>query len=322
MATVDRVLNERGGVSPETAARVIDAARQLGIKRILPSPYRRRLRLDIILAQHDSPTISRLNRAVEAQIMRLGNNVALQRVTAPTNLGGTLTEAIIKSKSDGLIVFAPETAKVIDAIAAKTSSGIPVITLLSDLPTTPRLAYVGIDHFRAGRSAAFFLAQMLQPDAEVVLTCNNLDFRSEAERVGGFRAAWFGHARDDHKIHLVECGRRPRGGRDLIVSAVRSSELVGGIYDVGLQTSAVEQALRVSKLAGLLKVISHDLTEDNKRLLAENTLTLVIDQNTELQLQHAIDLFLARFGIAESGDYPTMVPFIFYVKDNVLPSHA
>ncbi len=322
MATVDRVLNERGGVSPETAARVIDAARQLGIKRILPSPYRRRLRLDIILAQHDGPIVSRLNRAAEAQIKRLGGNVTLQRVTTPTNRGGALTDAIVRSKSDGLIVFGPETAKVIDAIAAKASSGIPVITLLSDLPTTPRLAYVGIDHFRAGRSAAFFLAQMLQPDAEVVLTCNNLDFRSEAERVGGFRAAWFEQARDVRKVHLVECGKRPRDAKDLIVSAIRSSGLVGGIYDAGLQTNAVEQALRASKLAGLLKVISHDLTEDNKRLLAENTLTLVIDQNPELQLQHAIDLFLARFSIVERRDYPTMVPFIFYVKDNVMPQQT
>ncbi|TIW70960.1 MAG: LacI family DNA-binding transcriptional regulator, partial [Mesorhizobium sp.] len=54
LATVDRVLNERGGVSPSTAIRVIDAARQLQMKRPLPSPYSRRLRFEIIMITPDS----------------------------------------------------------------------------------------------------------------------------------------------------------------------------------------------------------------------------------------------------------------------------
>ncbi|WP_281985563.1 helix-turn-helix domain-containing protein, partial [Thalassorhabdomicrobium marinisediminis] len=38
-ATVDRVLNQRGGVKPETAKRVLDAARDLGFDRRLPTLY-------------------------------------------------------------------------------------------------------------------------------------------------------------------------------------------------------------------------------------------------------------------------------------------
>jgi LacI family transcriptional regulator len=36
VATVDRVLNERGGVSPQTTRKVLQAAREAGLKRILP----------------------------------------------------------------------------------------------------------------------------------------------------------------------------------------------------------------------------------------------------------------------------------------------
>ena len=38
IATVDRVLNERGNVAPETARKIIEAARQLGLPRTLPGP--------------------------------------------------------------------------------------------------------------------------------------------------------------------------------------------------------------------------------------------------------------------------------------------
>ncbi len=40
VATVDRVLNERGGVSPQTTRKVLQAAREAGLKRILPEEHR------------------------------------------------------------------------------------------------------------------------------------------------------------------------------------------------------------------------------------------------------------------------------------------
>ncbi|MBV8578173.1 MAG: LacI family DNA-binding transcriptional regulator, partial [Acetobacteraceae bacterium] len=60
VATVDRVLNERGNVSPTTARRVIEAARQLDLKRVLPRPYMRRVRIEVLLAQPDAPFVARL----------------------------------------------------------------------------------------------------------------------------------------------------------------------------------------------------------------------------------------------------------------------
>ena len=53
LATVDRVLNERGSVAADTARRVIEIARQVGLRRTLPAPYARRLRLDVLLARSD-----------------------------------------------------------------------------------------------------------------------------------------------------------------------------------------------------------------------------------------------------------------------------
>jgi LacI family transcriptional regulator len=48
-ATVDRVLNERGNVSPKTAQKVINAARQIGLKRILPGSYHKGVRIEVLL---------------------------------------------------------------------------------------------------------------------------------------------------------------------------------------------------------------------------------------------------------------------------------
>ena len=54
LATVDRVLNERGGVSERTTARVLDSARQLGTNRILPTGKRRQLSIEAVFARTPS----------------------------------------------------------------------------------------------------------------------------------------------------------------------------------------------------------------------------------------------------------------------------
>jgi LacI family transcriptional regulator len=59
VATVDRVLNERGGVSPETTRRVLQAAREAGLKRILPEERRLPWQIEVFLSGNDSRFFSR-----------------------------------------------------------------------------------------------------------------------------------------------------------------------------------------------------------------------------------------------------------------------
>ena len=59
-ATVDRVINDRGNVSADIRKRVLDAARTLGLKRILPSAHHRIVRLNVILARPELPLIQRM----------------------------------------------------------------------------------------------------------------------------------------------------------------------------------------------------------------------------------------------------------------------
>ena len=65
IATVDRVLNERGGVSQKTVTRVLESARMLGARRILPSERRRHLVVEAVLSRSHSAYYDRLNKALQ-----------------------------------------------------------------------------------------------------------------------------------------------------------------------------------------------------------------------------------------------------------------
>lgn len=72
------------------------------------------------------------------------------------------------------------------------AAGIPVVTLVTDLPTSPRSAYVGIDNRAAGAMAAYLTEQWMgeRPD-NVLVTLSSGSFRGEEERemVSGSRCA-------------------------------------------------------------------------------------------------------------------------------------
>ena len=54
LATVDRVLNERGGVSPLKVRKVLQAARESGMKRILPEEHRQPWQIEVLISSNDA----------------------------------------------------------------------------------------------------------------------------------------------------------------------------------------------------------------------------------------------------------------------------
>jgi LacI family transcriptional regulator len=78
-ATVDRVLNERGNVSAAVRKRVLDAARELGLRRILPSSHHRILRVNVILARPERPLIARMGDEMRRLGQRLDSAISIHR---------------------------------------------------------------------------------------------------------------------------------------------------------------------------------------------------------------------------------------------------
>ena len=320
IATVDRVLNERGNVSPKTTQKVVDAARELKLARLLPAAYRRGLRLEVILTRPDLPFFEQLNRAFVDAASTLDRSVIVHRSFIDETNPQLAAEQVLKSEADALILYAQEAPSVIDAVTSITAGGKPVVTVCSDLPTSPRLAYVGIDHYSAGRTAAYFMTRMTRRPGAVIVLTHCLDYRAHAQRIGGFRD-WL----SEHKADLsVACILEGRDASDLS-ERLMTEALLGradaiGVYNTSDANLAVARALQKTRRIADVVFIGHELTEDTKRLLVEGTMALTIDQNPERQARAALDVLLARFGYAEEMRFPDSasdVTFSIYGPENV-----
>lgn len=285
MATVDRVLNERGNVSPATARRVLEAARQLGLKPILPQPYIRRVRIEALLARADAPFLARLTEGFSAVAATLDRAVILQRTT----LADAKPAAVVFYGEDH-----PEIAAAIDALAA---AGRPVVSVVTDVSRAPgRLAYVGINNVKAGRTAGFFAARLARRPGAALLLTNSTGFRAHLDRIEGFRAGLAQEAPGMPVAAVLEGREEDNRAACLVERVLADHPGVVALYNTGGAVAAVAHVLRRRRKAGSLVYVGHELSPGNADLLREGVLTVAIDQACELQARRSVELLLHRLG--------------------------
>ncbi|MEH6478265.1 MAG: LacI family DNA-binding transcriptional regulator, partial [Sneathiella sp.] len=152
LATVDRVMNGRPGVRNVTIERVYDAIQELGYVRDTAAANLARGRVynfQFLLPQSNNEFVTSL----EHQIMGISKVMAFERTKIsyekipafnPQALASILSR-MDPNNIDGVAIFGPETAAVKEAIDQIKKRGMSVIALVSDLPSSERDYFVGID---------------------------------------------------------------------------------------------------------------------------------------------------------------------------------
>ncbi|MEW9612731.1 LacI family DNA-binding transcriptional regulator [Shinella sp. S4-D37] len=185
-ASVDRVIHDRGNVSEGVRRRVLEAARELGLNRMLPDAHRRQIRIEVILARPGLPLIARLGYEFRRIAPFLDRSISIHRTILEDEQPETLANALSKSTSDAVVSYLPDHPLVHQAVDRLSKRCVPVVTVVSDVPGSTRLAYAGTDHVQAGRSAAYFITTMTREPGPTVILCNHLNFQSHADRIRGF----------------------------------------------------------------------------------------------------------------------------------------
>lgn len=319
-ATVDRVVNERGNVSDDVRQQVLQAARTLGLKRLLPVSHHRMVRINVILARPELPLIRRMGIEFRRLSDRMDHTVTIHRTTLDDETPATISKALLRSPCDAAVVYAQDHPLIRDTIADLATRGKPVVTMISDLPGSARLAYAGTDHTKAGRSAGYFLSRMARPGPVIVL-CNHLGFQSHADRLRGLADQLAAHAQGFAVAQIVEGGDDAVRSEAKLKDAFRDHPDTVAVYNVGAANRGVAAAIRAGILRQDPVFIGHELTAFTWQSLREGLMTLAIDQSPELQAQFAIDVLLNHFNFAGAAHvahpYSTTVPIVLYGPENL-----
>lgn len=320
-ATVDRVLHGRGGVRESTVREVHEAIKDLDRQRSQIRIGGRTFMIDIVMQAPER--FSRAVRdALEAELPSLHPAVVRSRFhfreSCPSaELIGTL-DKIAKRGTQGVILKAPDVPEIAAAVGRLVAAGVPVVTLVTDLPHSARVAYVGIDNRAAGATAAYLLGQWLgDRPGNVLTTISRGSFRGEEEREMGFRSAMRLTQPKRSLVEVTDSDGLDATQRELALDALKRDEDIVAVYSMGGGNLATLDAF--GSLGRECAVfIAHDLDQDNTRLLRERRLSAVLHHDLRQDMRRACQTVM-RAHQALPDDGPALLSAIQVVTPYNMP---
>lgn len=294
-ATVDRVLNERPGVRENTRAEVAQAIVDLDKQRAQLRLNGRRFLIDVVM-QTPQRFSDAFRAAVEAELAAFAPAMLRARFHlwesgSPQQMADVLSRI---RGSHGVVLKAQDDPWVVEAVDRLVGAGVPVVTYTTDVPTSARCDYVGIDNHGAGVTAAYLMDQWLGSSSSgVLITLSRTMFRGEGEREVGFRSALRGSGRV--LVEVSESDGIDETNERLVLAALERHPSVEAVYSPGGGNTATVAAFE--KLGRVCRVfIAHDLDADNRRLLRDGRISVVLHNDLRADARLAMRLILQRHG--------------------------
>ena len=324
IATVDRVLNNRANVSPQSRARVQAAIVELEGQEAQLAARGRRMFFDFVI---EAPArFSKEVRSAAEQILpQIGGAACrprfyIQESMTDAEMTGLLIR-IAKRGSHGVCLKARDTPPVRKAVERLLSGGIPVVTLVTDLTGTGRNAYVGLDNEGAGRTAAYLVAKLVKNNQGTVLaTRSDQGFLGEEAREKAFIQS-VSRLCPHLRVQSVSGG----GGRHLetarlVAPVVGDIRNLRAVYSMGGGNRSILQVLDDAGLKPDL-YIAHDLDEDNRRLIKAGQIDFILHHDLRTDMRNVFHAFLDHHKLRSDRLPPSISPVQVITAANIPPVH-
>ncbi len=327
LATVDRVLNSRPGVREVTIERVNHVIQELGYVRDTAAANLARGRTYdflFVLPASDNEFITSL----EMQIDEFSKSLAADRTTLnilkveafdPKAMSRIISN-VDPEKVDGIVIFGPETPSVRDAIDQIRSRGVLVVTLVSDLPSSARDAFVGIDNIAAGRTAGQLMGRFVQGDrGKILVITGSMLAHDHLERRLGFDEVMMQDFPGFDVLASVEGRDDPELLEQLIPVAFDANPDINGIYSSAAGNAGLIRYLRKIDFGQDIVVVGHELTPLSRKALKQGFVDAIISQDTGHLVRSAVRILRARSDNSPINTAQEQIRIDVYIKENMPP---
>ncbi|MDR3514916.1 MAG: LacI family DNA-binding transcriptional regulator [Azospirillaceae bacterium] len=325
LATVDRVLNDRKGVSAATISRVRAAVDHLDFRRdafaaSLATSREHRF-LFVLPESGRNSFMANLDREVQAAAGRLADQrIRIRRVPYHEFNDADLCrvlDGISAEECMGVAVVAVDTPSVREAINTLVGRGVGVVTLVSDVTPSRRLDCIGINNMSAGRVAASLIGRFLGGRAGKIATvAGSLVLFDHADRLHGFNQTMAREFPQLLILPVIEGRDDSAATRPLVAGLLAQHPDLVGIYSMGAGNRGIIEALEASGRQRDVVVVAHELTAHSRRALIAGTFDAVIHQEAADEVENAVRA-LKAFADGQVGYVPPRVRIDIFVRDNL-----
>ena len=299
--TVDRVLNNRGGVNEQTAERVRKIAQSLGyvpnkVARSL-SVLKRDVKLGYVLF---SPSKNAFFSQVEEGIRQKTSELAEYGISVCVEYGdyddpehqNLILDKMAADGVDGLALCGFTTENVARKIGELSDMGIPVVTVNTDVPNSKRIAYVGSDYEKSGRVAGSLMRMVTGGQGNIGVFIGSRNILCHTMRLNGFRTYLAEHARELHIAKVIENNDDDFLSfslmRELLMDT--SSAPIDAIFLAAAGTFGACRAIEMLPKEKRPKVICYDCLPAIEPMLRDGLISAIICQQPLYQGSKPLDI--------------------------------
>lgn len=286
--TVDRALNNRGGVNEDVANRIRSIAKDLGYKTnragLALAARKHPLKIGAIFPSDGNPyfedVISGM-RAAEKEYADFGVSVSL-KTTKGFNTSSQLRhiDALVEEGVQAIILSPVNDLAIANRIKDLLSEGIPVITANTDLEKSDRLCYVGTDYFKSGKMAGGLMGLMAAGRRmRIVILTGSIHVLGHNQSVSGFYSAIKSQHPNLHVIDVEETLDNSDISYELTRRLLSSKDCPDAIYMTAGAVYGACRAIEEADMAGKIILLTHDFTGESRGFLEKRVITASIPQD-------------------------------------------
>ncbi len=194
-STVERVLNNRGGVNNETKEKVLEIAKLLDYHPNRAGQTlvirQKKLTIGCILIESNNLFYSELNKGIEEKAFEFqtyGLTVLVRKV--PFTAADQIREidSLLKENINALVIQPIVNEPITEKIKALEAQGFPVVTMNTDIPEhDSQFCYVGNDFHLCGMTAANIMALITGGKCKAGIITGFASAKSHYDRIEGFK---------------------------------------------------------------------------------------------------------------------------------------
>jgi len=327
LATVDRVLNARPGVRNVTIDKVNKAISDLGFIRDQAAANlarRRQYSLVFILPETSNEFVKALEYEMDAQSKRLiHQRTRIEKIEVPPfdpQAVVRIIDGLDAESTDGVAVFGPETPSVRDALNRAHFRGISIVTLVSDLPSSKRDHFIGIDNVAAGRTAATLMGRFVNRTGRILVITGSRLARDHLERRVGFDSVMAENFPDLEIAATIEGRDDPMLIREILPEVFSQNSDIVGVYSSAAGNRGLIEFLEEHEQYNELVVIGHELTRTSRAALAKGTFDALISQDTGHIVRSAIRVLKSVTDDVPIDARQERIRIDIYLKENMPPA--
>lgn len=326
IGTVDRVLHNRGFVSPETQSKVEWAIKKLNYT---PNIYARQLKLakkykfGVLMPKVDQDA-GYWNQAAMG-IRKAGKELEPYKIKVKFFHFNRYSETsfcrkfslMLSENLDGYLI-APILGDQCKVLVSRILEKTPYIFFDSDLPNTKRLTFIGQDPFKSGMLAGKLMHLLIDEQGDIAVIRilpedYHINLRSE-----GFQS-YFSENGLNHSIKVYDWQEK----RNLDEINILFDEILiekpnlKGIFMTNALTFLVASYIQSKNLQNKIRIIGYDLVEKNVSYLKNSIIDFLISQSPITQGYQGIMLLYQKIVLNHNIEDRIMMPIDIVTKENV-----